>query len=139
MWQLESEAITKQYRSGLFSRAFLLSALCCIFAFVVPILILVSIGCTPPATQTPGTPTPSGSSRPRSPTRTTRWPACSPTAPPSTTAPSRANSPAIAISQWSEWAETRATTPSRPTYSPPPAQPPSRPAPSSSTSPSHSM
>lgn len=46
MWTLLSDPLEKKYLAGATSRAFLISAACCLFAFIIPVLVLVSIGCT---------------------------------------------------------------------------------------------
>ena len=49
MWSLFSEPLEKQYYAGWFSRSWWLSVGCCLFAFALPILVLLSIGCTSPS------------------------------------------------------------------------------------------
>lgn len=46
MWNLLSDPLEKRYLAGATSRAFLISAICCLFAFIIPVLVLISIGCT---------------------------------------------------------------------------------------------
>lgn len=54
MWSLFSEPIEKEYYARCLSRSWCLSVACCLFAFVVPILILASIGCTLSFIKIPG-------------------------------------------------------------------------------------
>lgn len=54
MWSLFSEPIQKDYYAGWLSRSWCLSVACCVFAFVIPILVLISIGCIISYIQIPG-------------------------------------------------------------------------------------
>jgi hypothetical protein len=45
MWSLFSEPIHKHYYASRLSRSWSLSVACCLFAFLIPILVLISIGC----------------------------------------------------------------------------------------------
>ena len=47
MWTVATERVSKTYYANANSRSFLLSLACCVFAIVVPALILLAIGCTP--------------------------------------------------------------------------------------------
>lgn len=46
MWPIITQSLEKKYYVPILSRGFLISAACYIIAFLLPILILVSIGCT---------------------------------------------------------------------------------------------
>ena len=46
MWTLFKEPIEKEYYVKSLSRSWLLSTACCLFAFIIPLLVLISIGCT---------------------------------------------------------------------------------------------